>query len=160
MSDDKLTNECCPPFEPEKWNEQIFHWNNKIFVRSKVKCLFHIPLNFGIKMRKLVPKIEKTGAQIADGMILSDHPSPWSMNLYIAVDKVIPGIENITLTGDFLFRVYEGSFNMTGKWSSDFSKWVAEKGHEMKHLYLWYTTCPKCARKYGKNYVVLLGEVV
>ena len=25
--------------------------------------------------------------------------------------------------------------------------------------YMWYTTCPKCAKKYGKNYVVILSEV-
>lgn len=26
-------------------------------------------------------------------------------------------------------------------------------------LYVFYTTCPKCAREYGKNYVVILAEV-
>ncbi len=25
--------------------------------------------------------------------------------------------------------------------------------------YMWYTTCPKCAKKYGKNHVVILGAV-
>ena len=25
--------------------------------------------------------------------------------------------------------------------------------------YMWYTTCPKCAKKYGKNYVVILGQI-
>jgi hypothetical protein len=24
---------------------------------------------------------------------------------------------------------------------------------------MWYTTCPKCAKKYGKNYVVILAEI-
>jgi len=24
---------------------------------------------------------------------------------------------------------------------------------------MWYTTCPKCAKKYGKNYVVIIAEV-
>ena len=23
----------------------------------------------------------------------------------------------------------------------------------------WYTTCPKCAKAYGKNYVVIIAEV-
>jgi len=26
-------------------------------------------------------------------------------------------------------------------------------------MYFFYTTCPKCAKKYGKNYVVILAEV-
>ena len=25
--------------------------------------------------------------------------------------------------------------------------------------YMWYTTCPKCAKKYGKNYVVIVGQI-
>ncbi|MGE5758418.1 MAG: hydrolase [Sideroxydans sp.] len=29
----------------------------------------------------------------------------------------------------------------------------------MRKLYFYYTTCPKCAKKYGKNYVVILAEV-
>jgi len=24
---------------------------------------------------------------------------------------------------------------------------------------MWYTTCPKCAKVYGKNYVVTIAEV-
>jgi hypothetical protein len=24
---------------------------------------------------------------------------------------------------------------------------------------MWYTTCPKCAQKYGKNYVVIIAQV-
>ncbi|WP_369688185.1 hydrolase [Anaerophaga thermohalophila] len=23
---------------------------------------------------------------------------------------------------------------------------------------MWYTTCPKCAKKYGKNYVAIVGQ--
>ena len=26
-------------------------------------------------------------------------------------------------------------------------------------MYMWYTTCPGCAKKYGKNYVVIISEV-
>ena len=31
---------------------------------------------------------------------------------------------------------------------------ATEKGVEVKKIYLYYTTCPKCAQKWGKNYVV------
>ncbi|HZH72463.1 MAG TPA: hydrolase [Mariniphaga sp.] len=24
---------------------------------------------------------------------------------------------------------------------------------------MWYTTCPKCAKKYGRNFVVIVGKV-
>jgi hypothetical protein len=29
---------------------------------------------------------------------------------------------------------------------------------EGKKTYCYYTTCPRCAKKYGKNYVVLLAQ--
>jgi hypothetical protein len=26
-------------------------------------------------------------------------------------------------------------------------------------MYMWYTTCPKCAKKYGKNYVTIIAQI-
>jgi hypothetical protein len=83
----------------------------------------------------------------------------WNMDLYLAVDREIPGAENVTLTGKFLSKVYEGAFKDTGKWCKDFADFAKNKGKEIKKTYMWYTTCPKCAKKYGKNYVVMVGEV-
>jgi hypothetical protein len=33
------------------------------------------------------------------------------------------------------------------------------KGLNITKEYMWYTTCPKCAKKYGKNYVVIVGKI-
>lgn len=38
-------------------------------------------------------------------------------------------------------------------------KYLAPKGKTMKKLYFSYTTCPACAKVYGKNYVVLFAKV-
>ena len=81
------------------------------------------------------------------------------MDLYVAVDKEVPGVENTFLSGKFYSRVYEGSFGDTGKWCNDFEKLVKERGYVLEKCFMWYTTCPKCAKKYGKNYVVLVGQV-
>jgi hypothetical protein len=37
--------------------------------------------------------------------------------------------------------------------------YVRSKGKEIKKMYFWYTTCPKCAKVYGKNYTVILAMV-
>jgi hypothetical protein len=34
-----------------------------------------------------------------------------------------------------------------------------EQGLEIRKWFMWYTTCPKCAEKYGKNYVVIVAKV-
>ena len=81
------------------------------------------------------------------------------MNLYLAVDKEVTDAENMTLTGKYFSKVYEGPFRDTKKWHEDFVKSLKEKGLQWKKIYYWYTTCPKCAKKYGKNYVAILGSV-
>lgn len=151
--------ECCPPFDPVPWDDRIIEWENKRFIRDKVCTFFYMPLNFGGAMKRLNKKVETAGATMPDFMCLSDHTSKWNMNLYLAVDKEIPNTENSILSGKFFSKVYEGAFKDSGKWCKDFETIVASKGLRTLKLYMWYTTCPKCAKKYGKNYVVILGQV-
>ena len=81
------------------------------------------------------------------------------MDIYLAVDKEVEDAENVTLSGKFLSKVYEGDFKDTQKWCMDFEDYVKDKNLDVKKQYMWYTTCPACAEKYGKNYVVIVAEV-
>jgi len=81
------------------------------------------------------------------------------MDLYLAVDKEVPGADNCTLSGKYYCKVYEGNFNKTGEWCKDYESVTKGKGFAIKKMYMWYTTCPKCAKKYGKNYVVIVGQL-
>jgi hypothetical protein len=152
-------NECCPKFDPAPWNGKLFEWNEKKFMKDRVFTFFYIPMNFGRVMKKLDKKVRDAQATISDGMCLSVHTSKWNMNLYLAVDQEIPGAENMTLSGKFLSKVYEGSFQDTGKWCKDFEQFAQSKGVTISKWYMWYTTCPKCAKKYGKNFVVIVTQV-
>jgi len=152
-------NECCPKFDPAPWNGKLFEWNEKKFMKNRVFTFFYIPMNFGRVMKKLDEKVRDAQATISDGMCLSVHTSKWNMDLYLAVDQEIPGAENMTLSGKFLSKVYEGSFQDTGKWCKDFEQFAQSKGLTISKWYMWYTTCPKCAKKYGKNYVVIVAQV-
>lgn len=43
-----MEEECCPGFDPSApWDGKLLEWENKRFVRDKVKTFFFIPLNFG-----------------------------------------------------------------------------------------------------------------
>ena len=152
-------DECCPKFNPEPWDGKILDWQDKKFIKEKVFTIFHIPINFGGVMKKVMKKIDSANAKCVDWMGLSEHTSKWSMDVYIAVDKEIPGAKNVTLNGKFLGKVYEGPFKDTGKWCKDFKSYAKDKGFDVKKWYMWYTTCPKCAKKYGKNYGVIIGKV-
>lgn len=155
----KTEAECCPPFDPELWEDKIIDWDKRKFIRDKVLTLFFMPLNFGKRMRKLDALIRQAGGSFVDNMGLSDHTSKWNMNILLAVDKDIPGAENTTLSGRFYSKVYEGSYSSTGKWCQDFEEAAKAKELAIDKWYIWYTTCPKCARKYGKNYTVIIGKI-
>ena len=36
---------------------------------------------------------------------------------------------------------------------------VRGKGKQVKKTYFFYTTCPKCAKSHGKNYMVAVSEI-
>jgi hypothetical protein len=149
---------CCPEFIPAPWDEKIQEWKDKRFIKDKVFTLFYIPMNFGRVMKRLDRKVREHGSTIPDALCLSDHTSKWNMDLYLAVDKEIPESENLTLSGKFFSKVYEGPYKDTDKWCKDFESVVKGKNLSIEKQYMWYTTCPKCAKKYGKNYVVLIGK--
>jgi hypothetical protein len=149
---------CCPEFDPAPWDGKTFEWRDKRFIKGKVSTLLFMPLNFGSVMRRLMGQVDGAGATAVDWLALSDHTSRWNMDLYVAVDREVPGAENITLSGKFFSKVYEGPFKNTGAWTEDFKAVAAEKQLTIDKLYMWYTTCPKCAKKYGKNYVVILAK--
>lgn len=150
---------CCPKFDPAPWDDKFFEWENKKFIKDSVFTVFYMPVNFGAKMKKLDKLVSDAGASIPENLGLSDHTSLWNMDVYLAVDKEVPGIKNTSLSGKYYSKVYEGSFNNTGKWTKDFQNHADLKGLKIKKLFMWYTTCPKCAKKYGKNYVVFVAQV-
>ena len=151
--------ECCPKFDPAPWDGKVLEWGNKKFIKGKVFTLFFMPVNFGSVIVKLMAKVKDAGAGTPENLCLSDHTSRWNMDLYLAVDKEIPGAENVTLSGRFFSKVYEGDFKETGKWCRDFENIAKERGMKIEKWYMWYTTCPKCAKKYGKNYTVVIGKI-
>ena len=156
MSNDSI---CCPQIDPTLWDDKLFEWNDKKFIKDKVCTFFYMPLNFGQVMKRLDAKIKKTKADMPDWLCLSEHTSKWNMDIYLAVDKEIAEADNTTMTGKFFSKVYEGPFKDTGKWSKDFEVLAKQRNLKIKRMFMWYTTCPKCAKKYGKNYVVIVANI-
>ena len=152
-------NECCPKFDHAPWDGKTFAWKDKRFIKDRVFTLMYMPMNFGSVIKRLDAAVRAAGAAMPDNMGLSDHTSKWNMDLYLAVDREIPGAQNVTLSGEFLGKVYEGPFKDTGKWCKDFEAFAAGRKAAIRKMFMWYTTCPKCAEKYGKNYVVILGQI-
>ncbi|MDP2719041.1 MAG: hypothetical protein Q8P44_04305 [Dehalococcoidia bacterium] len=150
---------CCPRFNPEPWQDKEASFKGRLFVKDHVRSFFHIPLDFGKVMVRNMERIEKAGALAAEPLMLSDEKSLWGSDIYISVSREVPGAEMTKIDGSFLTRVYEGPYKNMSRWVKDFRGYVASRGNELKKIYFFYTTCPKCAKYYGKNYTVLLAQI-
>ncbi|HZK92727.1 MAG TPA: hydrolase [Prolixibacteraceae bacterium] len=140
-------------------DDQLFEWKDKKFIKDNVFTIFYMPVNFGKVMTRLNKVVNNAGATMPDSLGLSDHTSKWNMDIYLAVDKEVPGAKNTSLSGKYFSKVYEGPFRDTEKRRKDFENVLKSKGLSQKKMYMWYTTCPKCAKKYGKNYVAIMANV-
>jgi hypothetical protein len=150
---------CCDPFDPAPWQEKEISWNNKLFVTDHVNSFLHIPLNMGQVITKNIVLIDKAQAKAVHQLMLTDEKTLWGADIYIDVAKEVPGAKMAKLTGTFLTKVFEGPYQNAGIWAKEMEAYVKSKGKELKKLYFSYTTCPKCAKAYGKNYVVLFAQV-
>lgn len=151
---------CCPKFNSAGWDQQELHFKDKLFVKAKTHSLFHVPLDMDSVFTNTFKAIEAEKASSDDNFaVFSLEKSPWIAEHLFSVNKNVPGQEMVKLTGDFWTKVFEGPYRDAPKWEKELEKFVQSKGKKLKKTYFFYTTCPKCAKSYGKNYVVGLAEV-
>ncbi len=150
---------CCPRFNPQQWDKKEVTFTDKLFIKDHVASFLHIPLNFGKVMVRNVEKIMEAKAQPPEPLMLSDEKSLWGADIYIAVSKDVAGAEMVKMSGTYLSQVFEGPYKNIRQWIKEMMDYVRQQGKELKKLYFFYTTCPNCAKFYGKNYVVLLAQI-
>jgi len=150
---------CCPVFDSSPWDEKEYEFKDKPFVRFTTRSFLHIPLNMGSQMKKVYEAAEKAGASTYEFALLSNDLSAWKAEHYYAVTKEVPGVDNENLTGKYLTKVFEGPYSGVRKWHGQLKEYAISKGKDPKKLFFYYTTCPKCAKHYKKNYVVGFAQV-
>ena len=163
MQDTKSDIQCCREFEPEPWQEKEIVWKDKKFVKETVPQFMHIPLpgTFGKAVGRMWKKIEdsEAGPEMKDFLMLSTETSMWKGEIYINPTKEIPNAENVKLSGTFWTKVFDGPYNDVPKWINSMTAFLAAKGKAAKKWFFYYTYCPKCAKKYGHNYVVTFAQL-
>jgi hypothetical protein len=163
MNQVKESQECCPVFDPEPWDKKVHNWKEKPFIRDYIPQLFHFPLPsmMGKVIGRMWKKAQDSGAapELKDFLLLAYDPSPWKSELYMNVTKEVPGAENVKLTGTFISMVFDGPYNNVPKYIRELDIYLTEQGRKAGKLYFYFTTCPKCAKKFGHNYIVGFAEV-
>jgi hypothetical protein len=156
---EKSETGCCPRFDPKPWKDKQITFKNKLFLKDRVRSFLHIPLNMGKVMVKDMEIITSAKALTPKPLMLSDENSLWGSDIYIEVTKPIPGAKMEKISGTFLTKVFEGDYKNLGVWIKEMNEYVESKNKKIKKMYFFYTTCPACAKYYGKNYIVILAKI-
>lgn len=153
------TSACCPKFDPEPWENKRIEWHGQLFVRERIRSFLHVPLNIRKRISRATRLIERVDASVPNMPMLGRELSAWHSDLYIPVNKVVPGVATVALSGTFRTCVFEGPFRNSARWVNAMHQYVESRGEHVHELYWGYATCPKCARQHGKNYVVLFARI-
>jgi hypothetical protein len=160
-------DECCPEFSLEKWDKKTFNWDNKQFIKETIPTLFHVPFPSMIgkkitKMMDLATRANKIDSKKDEVLILFQDPSAFRSNIYISVTGDVPGANNVKISGTFIARVYDGSYNEIIKFVKDMNAYLEKEGKKIPpndEYYIHYAYCPKCAQKFGHNYMILFAKI-
>lgn len=151
---------CCPRFSPDGWDRQTLHFEGKPFVRAVTHGANYVPQDMAEVFGMTFGRIAAAGALDAGhALVLSRDLSPRETEHLFAVTADVPGTEMIRLDGNFRTRVFEGPYASAPLWQSEFADELAAEGTPAETLYAFYTTCPKCAAVYGKNYLVSVARI-
>ncbi len=155
---------CCPRFDPTPWEGIIHNWDDKPFLTASVPQIFHMPIPgiYGKKITSLWDEAKRLGIapEENDFLMLSQDPSPWKSTLMLSVTGTKPDAPIVKLSGRFISKTYDGPYSGIPGYLADFEEYAHERRMHIGDVYFYYTTCPKCAKKYGHNYIVLFGKIV
>jgi hypothetical protein len=76
----------------------------------------------------------------------------------VAVDRDVPDAVIVKLSGTFMTKVFEGPYRDVGKWIAEMGRLSAERGRRLAKIDFCYATCPRCAKHFGRNEVVLFAQ--
>jgi len=159
--------ECCPEFNPGKWDKKSFNWEEKLFIKESIPTLFHTPFPpiIGRKitgMMNLATSADKIDTKKDEVLVLFQDPSAFKSNIYISVIGEVPGANNVKIPGKFIARVYDGPYNAVPRFIKDMNMYLEKEGKKIPkndEYYIHYAYCPKCAKKYGHQYMILFAKI-
>lgn len=158
MSDNETG--CCPRFHPEKWGNLHLYFDKKLFLRATTHSVFHVPVDMGRVFQRVQDHLEAAGAFDPDDfMVLTNDLGAWTSEHFFAAKADVPDEEMVRITGDYVTKVFDGPYEQAKRWYGEMKRLAAEHGRTDGDIYFFYTTCPKCAKHYGHNYVVGFAEV-
>jgi len=163
MSNKESHEDSCNLFDPALWDEKVHQWSDKLFIKDSLPQIFHIPLpgTYPRTINRLwkLAQDDKAAPDMKDFLMLAYDPSPWKSDIYINVTHEVPNANNVRLSGKFISKVFDGPFSKVPGYIRDMDLYLAGQHQVAAKYYFYFATCPKCAKKYGHNYMVAFAEV-
>ncbi|MFA5010080.1 MAG: hydrolase [Patescibacteria group bacterium] len=155
---------CCPQFDVARWDGKEFNWENKPFIKESIPTFFHMPLPSMIgskitKMWKMVEDAKMVAEDKGSVLVLFSDPTAFRSDIHISTTGVVPDAKNVTLSGTFVAKVFDGGYNSIPKFIGQMNQYLAGQNKKAKEYYIHYAYCPKCAQKFGNNYMILFARV-
>ena len=157
------TKECCPQFDPQPLNKVTHEWKDKPFITETIPQFLHMPLPWMYK-RTLTRMWERAkglgiAPDIKDFLLLAYDPSQWKSELYLAVTREAPGADVVKMTGTYVSKVFDGPYSGVPKYITEMEGYLKTLAKKSKKYYFYFTTCLKCAKKFGHNYIIAVSEI-
>jgi hypothetical protein len=154
---------CCPVFDPVPWDGVNHEWKEKLFISDSIVQCFHVPLPG--QMGKVIGRMWKNAEDCSvsnpkDFLLLAHDPSPWKSVFYMSVMDEHPNLKNpVRISGHFVSKAFDGPYQNVPSYIKETDAYLKERGLKATKYYFYYTTCPKCAKKYGHNWIVVFAQV-
>jgi len=163
MADPAQNSPCCPQFSMEKWDGKILEWKDKRFIMESIPTFFHTPFPPMItkvmtRMWEKVQAVDKN-QKMEDILVLFHDPSAWKSEIYISTSVSVPDTKEVTLSGTFMTKVFDGPYSSVPKWIAEMDAILSKDGKKALKYYIQYAYCPACAKFYGHNYVTFFAQV-
>ncbi len=163
-SNEKIKEECCPPFNIEKWDGKTLVWDQKPFIKASVPTMFHIPFSkkLGKKITKLMHQAEYQDSLEKDKtntLLLFTDPHPFRSDMYLSVSGRVPKANNVNLSGAYISKVFDGPYRAIPTFMKEMDRQLKLEHKKAKKYYVHYAYCPKCAKERGHNYMVLFAAL-
>ena len=125
---------------------------------------FHIPFTFliGRKICKLWKHTDqwKKVDQSKDNILVLFHDSGmFKSEIFFSVTGHIPKANNVTISGEFIARVFEGKYCDVRNFINQTKNYLVTQEKVAKDIYVHYAYCPMCTKKHNKSYVLVLAQV-
>lgn len=163
MKQEVHTEDCCQDFDPKRWDEVTHVWQDKLFIKDSLPQFFHLPLPGVYKkvFNRLWKQAKNAQADppAAEFLLLAHDPSPWKSDLYMAVNNEVSGAENVSLSGTFISKVFDGPFSKIPQFIRDMDLYLIHQHKLALRYYIFCATCPECRKKHGHNYIVAFAEI-